>query len=69
MRLLLPHPTNTDQTQWKTLFILFDQKVNSNLAVKLGPKAQPSTSLGFELGIFKSGVKVLTHFMYSNFAK
>ena len=34
------------------------------LVVGLGPKAQPSTSVGFELGIFRSRVELVTYVEY-----
>ena len=37
--------------------------------MRLGQKAQPSTSVGFEPGIFASEAEVLTHCAYSNFGK
>ena len=37
--------------------------------MRFGPKAQPSTSVGFEPGIFGSGLEVLTHYTYSNFGQ
>ena len=37
--------------------------------MSLGPKAQLSTLVGFELGIFRSGVEVLTHCVHTNFGK
>ena len=37
--------------------------------MRFGPKAQPSTSVGLEPGIFGSGLEVLTHYAYSNFGQ
>ena len=37
--------------------------------MRLGHKAQPSTSVRFEPRIFASEVEVLTHCAYSNFGK
>ena len=37
--------------------------------MRFGPKAQPSKSVGFEPGIFGSGLEVLTHYTYSNFGQ
>ena len=43
--------------------------IKRSFVVGLGPKAQPSTSVGFELGIIRSGVELVTHCTFSNFAK
>ena len=37
--------------------------------VGLVSKAQPSTSVGFELGVFRSRVELETYCTYSNFGK
>ena len=37
--------------------------------MRLGHKTQPSTSVGFELGIFVFGAEMLTHCAYFNFSK
>ena len=43
--------------------------IKMSLAVGLRLKAQLSTSVGFELGIFRSGVELVTHCTYPNFGK
>ena len=44
-------------------------QIKRSLVVELGPKAQPSISVGFELEILRSGVELVTHCAYSNFGK
>ena len=43
--------------------------IKRSLVVGLAPKAQPSISVGFELGVFRSGFEFVTHCTYSNFGK
>ena len=51
------------------IIVLYHYLIKRSLVVGLGPKTQPSTSVGFELEIFRSAVEFVTHCTYCNFGK